>query len=98
MPFADRFKQGVDTAKFKADHMLRVNRVQTEITDVRREISGVHEKIANTVIQLYKQGALSQPELTELCDLVDQKEKMIAEKEALVTSIKAETMPANQPK
>ena len=98
MPFADRFKQGVDTAKFKADQMLRANRVQSEINDVRREISAIRENIVNTVIQLHKQNTLTQVELEQLCASVDQKESLIAEKEALVASIKAESMPVSQPK
>jgi len=93
MPLLDQLRHGVDVTKFKADQALRINRVQNEIGGLRREILGVREKIANAVLQLHKQNALSHPELEEMCASIDQIELRIAEKEAQINSIRAEVPP-----
>jgi hypothetical protein len=89
----DRFKRGVDVAKFKADQLMRANRVQNEIGGLRREIQNVREKIANDVIELHKQTALSHAGLDELCVQIDQFEAQIGEKEKQIESIRAEQPP-----
>ena len=93
MPLMDNLKRGVDVAKFKADQLMRVNRVQGEVSNLRRDIQGVREKIANAVVQLHKQNALAHPELEEMCGTIDQFEAQIAEKEAQIAAIKAEVPP-----
>jgi hypothetical protein len=93
MPIFDRLKQGVDVTKFKADQLLRINRVQGEIGNLRGEIQQVRVKIASAAIELHKQSALSYPELEELCVGIDQLEIQIAEKEQLIASIRAEVPP-----
>lgn len=93
MPLFGRLKHGVDVTKFKADQLLRINRVQGEIGDLRREILGVREKITNAVIDLHKQSTLSYPELQELCIAIDKIESQIAEKERQIASIRAEVPP-----
>ncbi len=93
MPILDRFKQGVDSAKFKADQMMRVNRVQGEISNLNREISTLREKIANTALELHQGGRLSLPELDELCVSIDRLNAQTVEKEAQIASIRAETPP-----
>ncbi|HEY4688560.1 MAG TPA: zinc-ribbon domain-containing protein [Anaerolineae bacterium] len=96
MPLLDQFKRGVDVAKFKADQLMRVNRVQTEIGGLRREILNAREKIATAVVDLHKQGTLTHPELRELCAVIDQVEAQIAEKEAHIAAIRAEVPPQPQ--
>lgn len=89
----DRFKRGVDVAKFKAEQLMRVNRVQNEIGGLRGEIQGVRNKIADDVIELHKQTALSHAALDELCAQIDQFEVRIAEKEKEIEDIRAEQPP-----
>jgi len=93
MPLMDNLKRGVDVAKFKADQLMRVNRVQGEISNLRRDIQGVRENIVNAVVQLHKQNALAHPELEETCAVIDLLEAQIAEKEAQIAAIKAEVPP-----
>jgi RNA polymerase subunit RPABC4/transcription elongation factor Spt4 len=93
MSIFDKAKQGVDVAKFKADQLLRVNKVQNEIGALRRDILGVREKVAEAVVQLHKQGPLSYPEVEDLCLKIDQLEAQIAEKDAQVAAIRAEQPP-----
>ena len=91
MPLLDQFRRGVDTAKAKADQMLQINRVQGEITSIRREIQAVRDKIADGVMDLHQKGALSDQELKDLCAQIDGLNGQIAEKEAQIASIRAET-------
>jgi RNA polymerase subunit RPABC4/transcription elongation factor Spt4 len=93
MSIFDKAKQGVDVAKFKADQLLRVNKVQNEIGALRRDITGVREKIAEAVVQLHKQGPLTYPEVEELCLKIDQLETQIAEKDAQIVAIRTEQPP-----
>ena len=93
MSIFDKAKQGVDVAKFKADQLLRVNKVQNEIGALRRDVLGVREKIAEAVVQLHKQGPLTYPEVEELCLKIDQIETQIAEKDAQIAAIRAELPP-----
>jgi len=97
MPILDQFRRGVDVAKFKADQLMRINRVQGEVGDLRREIQGVREKIATAAIELHKQGPLSYPGLEELCAAIDRIEAQIVEKEALIARIRAEVPPQATP-
>jgi predicted nucleic acid-binding Zn-ribbon protein len=93
MPLLDQFRRGVDTAKAKADQMMQVNRVQGEITSIRREIQAVRDKIADGVMDLHQKGALSDQELEDLCTEIDGLNGQIAEKETEIANIRAETPP-----
>lgn len=92
MPIFDRLQHGADLAKFKANQVLRINRVQGEIGGIRREIQVVREKIVNTALGLHQRGLLTLPELEELCLTIDKYKVEIEEKEALIESIRAETL------
>jgi rRNA maturation endonuclease Nob1 len=93
MPILDQLRRGVDTAKFKADQLMRINRVQGEIGNIRREIQATREKIANAAIELHQKSALSHQELEGLCIAIDGLSAQIAEKEAQIGSIRAEMPP-----
>jgi hypothetical protein len=90
MPILDQFRRGVDIAKFKANQLLRIDRLQGEISGVRREIQVTRDKIASVVIELHQKGSLSYQELTDLCAMIDRYNTLIAEKEAMIASIRAE--------
>lgn len=91
MPLLDSLRKGADSAKAKADQMMQVNRVQGEIKGIRREIEAEREKIADGVIDLHKQGALSDQGLMDLCTAIEGLNAQITEKEAQIESIRAET-------
>ena len=93
MPLFDQLRHGVDVTKFKADQVLRINRIQNEIGDLRREILGAREKISDIVLQLHKQSTLTYPQLEELCFAIDQTELRIAEKDSQIAAIRIETPP-----
>jgi predicted nucleic acid-binding Zn-ribbon protein len=91
MPLLDSLRKGADTAKAKADQMMRINRAQGEIKGIQREIQAEREKIADGVIELHQQGALSDQGLTDLCTAIEGLKSQIAEKETEIESIRAET-------
>ncbi len=93
MSVLDQLKRGVDTARSKADQLLRVNRVQREIKSIRGEIQAAREKIADGVMELHAKGDLSHQELEDLCAQIDGLNAQITEKEAHIASIRAETPP-----
>ena len=91
MPLLDQLRRGVDTARSKADQLMRINRVQGEIKRIRRDIQAVRKKIADGVIELHQKGSLSHQELEDLCVEIDGFNAQIAEKEAQIDSIRTET-------
>ena len=93
MGLFNRFKHGVDVTKFKADQLMRVNRVQGEIEGLRRQISEVRLQIAGAALNLHQKGALANPELEELCLKIDDLQRMIGDKEARIAAIRAEEPP-----
>lgn len=90
MPILDHLRRGVDSAKFKTDQLLRINRLQVEIGDIKREIQVTREKIASAVLELHQKGALSHQELENLCAAIDRYNGMITEKEVKIASVRAE--------
>lgn len=86
----DRLRRTTDVAKFKADQLLRVNRVQNEIYTLQREIDQVRARTAALTYELHQQGRLKQEELTALCQTIDQYNAQIGEKNAQIAAIRAE--------
>lgn len=98
MPILDQLRHGFDVTKWKANQLMRINNVQSEISSMRHETQSLREKIANSVISLHRQNSLSYPDLEDLCTAIDKIEAQIAEKQAQITVIRAETPPqAPQP-
>lgn len=93
MAFINRLKHGMDLTKFKADQLVRINQVQTEINERRDRIGSIHRQLAAAAIDLHRRGALSNPELTELCQAIDGLNRVIAEKESLIAAIRVEPAP-----
>jgi RNA polymerase subunit RPABC4/transcription elongation factor Spt4 len=92
MQFRDRLKKGVDAAKFKADQLVRINRVQTEIAQLRSEVAAQRQKLADAALALHVAGALNQSELEALCQTMNDLNAQIALREAQIANIKAESM------
>lgn len=97
----DKFKQSlnqtVNSTKFKADQLLKINNIQGEIGGLQREATTVREQIANTVVELHQRGALPVPELEGLCAQVEALMAQAAAKQHLIEAIRAEPMPGQAP-
>jgi hypothetical protein len=89
----DRLRHATDVAKFKADQLLRVNRVQAEISNARREVQVVRDQIASAALELHRGGSLQHAEIEQLCVAIDRLNALISEREALVVAIQAEQPP-----
>lgn len=95
MSILNKMKGGVGTAKWKADQLLQIQKVQMEISDVRNKISIIHGQIVTTTLDLHQRGGLSQAELEELCHTIDNLKAEIASKEARIEEIKRKAPPVS---
>ena len=93
MSIFNQFKHGVDVTKFKADQLLRVNRVQSEIDGIKPKIAEMYIRIGHTAFSLHQQGKLSDQELVQLCAVIDDLNRQIAEKETQISAIRGEQPP-----
>jgi hypothetical protein len=97
MSLLDQLRHGFDVAKWKTNQVMRIESARSEINKLRYEIQSVRDKIASGVINLHKQSSLSHSELEELCVAIDKIDAQIAEKEALIATIRAEVPPQAPP-
>lgn len=91
MSIFDRFKDGVDLVKHKVDQQIRINAIQREVNKITHNISGLRMKIANVVLDLHKEGVLTIDELEELCNMIDEANGQIKEKQEQITFIRDES-------
>lgn len=93
MTLVDRFKHGVDVTKFKADQLMRINRIQGEIDSLQQNISRLYNKIAVTTVELHKKDVLANSELVDLCVAIDRLDESILEKRKNIAAIREEEAP-----
>ena len=97
----DRFKQkaeqGLAITKWKADQLVRINKVQGEISNLKRELANTHEQIAKAVLDMRQRGETLPPELEAACANVDALQAQVTEHEAQLATINAEQAPSAQP-
>jgi hypothetical protein len=96
MGIFNQFKHGVDVTKFKADQLLRINRIQSEIDGLKPKIAEMHIRIGHTAYGLHQQGKLMDQELVQLCAVIDDLNRQIAEKEMLIAATRDEQPPQVQ--
>jgi RNA polymerase subunit RPABC4/transcription elongation factor Spt4 len=90
MTLFDRFKHGVDVTKFKAEKLVRINRIQGEIDSLKSEIAAINFRISKRALELHKEGELANQDLVDLCLKIDQLQAQINDKNALIVSIRDE--------
>jgi hypothetical protein len=93
MSIFNQFKHGVDITKFKADQLIRINRIQSEIDGVKPKITETKLQIGETAYSLHQRGELADPMLQELCGVIDTINQQIAERERQIASIREEQPP-----
>lgn len=93
MPIFDRLKHGVDVTKFKADQLMRINRVQGEIDTLRQNIAQIQKNIYTKAYDLHQAGSLANPELENFCLLIDDIYHKIRDKENDIAIIRTEDVP-----
>jgi RNA polymerase subunit RPABC4/transcription elongation factor Spt4 len=95
--FTDGASKQLEIAKWKADQLVRINKVQGEINKLKGEINTVHEQIAHAVLEMRQQGQALPPELEAVCVNLDALNAQISEHEAQLAAINAEQAPGSQP-
>lgn len=97
----DRFKQTVNqaagTAKWKADQLVRINKVQGEINTLKHAVGVARDQIATAVLEMRARGEALPPELEAMCANVDAAQAQVSEHEAQLAAINAEVAPGTQP-
>ena len=97
----DRFKQNVGQAaaiaKWKGDQLVRINKVQGEISKLKSEITAAHDQIAHAVLDMRAKGETLPPEVEAACASVDGLQAQLTEHEAQLAAINAEQAPSAQP-
>ncbi len=93
----DSLKKGANLAKFKADQLLREQRVQSEIGTINQQLNALKDRIAAAVLELHKNGPLGMPELDDLCSQADGLVDQIAQHQAQIAAIRAEQAPGQAP-
>lgn len=91
--FFDKIKSGVDKAAFEAERLQRVNQAQGALSKLKGELTTQVSAIGARVVDLYDGGALTQPELLELCQQVDVLRQQVAEQQEEVERIRQEKAP-----
>lgn len=97
----DKFKQNVGqaaaVAKWKADQMVRQNKVQGEVNNIKREVAAARDQIAGGVLDMRQRGEQLPPEIEALCANIDGLMAQLAEHEAQLAAINAEQAPGAAP-
>ena len=97
----DKFKQNVGQAaalaKWKADQMVRVNKANQEINNVKREIATARDQIAGVVLGMRQRGEQLPAEVEAACVNMDGLMATLAQHEAQLAAINAEQAPSAPP-
>lgn len=98
MSFMDKLGSAAATAKWKADQQMRIMRAQNSIRDVENQVKTQKAALAETALQLYAQGALTEAPLVEACAAITQLTLQIGQLTETLRQIQAEQPPGeNQP-
>lgn len=93
MAFLDRLTKGVskaaEQAKFEADKLVRVNKLNAEIGKLTREIEQTTANIGKKVIELQASGVIQIPDLDELIGQVKALETQLEAKQVELETVKA---------
>jgi len=97
----DSFKKSVGQAaavtKWKADQLVRQNKVQSEISNLKHQVGGARDQIAGAVLDMRQRGEALPPDLEPVCANIDGLMAQLAEAEARLAAINAEQAPGAAP-
>lgn len=98
--FFDSVKRGVSSAvsrtSWEAQKQLRVRSKQTEIDKLLEQREKLLNDLAQTAIDLYQKGSLSDTHLARLCSSVQELDHDVQNRESQLMEIKKESYPAQQ--
>ena len=97
----DSFRKSVGqtaaVAKWKADQMMRSNRSQQEINNIKREVATARDQIAGALLDMRQRGEVVPSEIEPVCANVDALMAQLAEHESMLAAINAEQSPSAAP-
>jgi hypothetical protein len=98
--FFDSVKRGVSSAvsrtSWEAQKQLRVRSKQTEIDTLLEQREKLLNDLAQTAIDLYQKGALTDSQLARLCASIQELDHDVQNRESQLLEIKKEPYPAQQ--
>lgn len=94
MSFLNRLSKGVgraaDQAKFEADKLVRVNRLNSEIGDVQAQLRDIKVNIAERVLEAHKAGEPVPSSIADMISRVRQLEDRLAVTRTQLEAVRAE--------
>ncbi len=96
MAFLKQICSKADQVTLEADKMLRINRKQSEMGQLRKQVEQATIQLGNSAYGLHTQGNLS-PELSGVCQQIDSLYAQIRQAEQEIERIRQETLPDPAP-
>jgi hypothetical protein len=88
--------QGLNRVSWETDKLRRANAKQNEINSLKQEREQVLVDFSNTVLTMYRQGTLTDPQLRKYCERVLEIEREMTTKSAELEQIRDEMYPGAQ--
>jgi hypothetical protein len=85
--------KGISRVSWEADKLRRTNGKQGEINKLKEERDQVIVDFSNTVLTMYRQGALTDPQLRQYCERILEVEREMTTKSAELEQIRDEMYP-----
>lgn len=84
------FTQGIDRAKFEAEKLARIARVQGELAELRRQMDAKRMELADRAYELYKAGQIQSSTIAALAKDIDGMRSGVTLKEDELKSAQSE--------
>ncbi len=85
--------QGISRVSWEADKLRRTNAKQGEINHLKQERDEIIVDFSNTVLTMYRQGLLTDPQLQRYCERILEIEREMTTKSAELEQMRAEMYP-----
>mgnify|MGYP001409846248 CR=1 FL=1 len=93
MAFLKQIRSKADQVTLEADKMLRINRKQSEIGQMRKQIEQVISQLGRAAYGLHSQGSALPADLTGPCEQIDAVYAQIKQAEQEIERVRQETLP-----
>ena len=91
----DKMNYAAAVAKWKMDQQVRIVRLQSSLHDLENQVRAQKATLAEATLSLYAQHALTEGELTRLCDQISQIHAQIQNTNQTIEATKQEQPPAD---
>jgi hypothetical protein len=89
--FFGKLKSGAGKAAFEADKMVRVNRIQSEIGQLKKQIDALYMKLGEMTYRRFISQEPESPEVADVCQNIVKLEQQIGAKGEDIKRINTET-------